>query len=618
MLVFSKFSTVEHNLLEKIVSKTISVERDLEAEFYKLYNETRLMLIAELEYLHPEFSREKSVHYAQLILNRYIFICFAEDLGLLPEDISVETIETTVNDHRLRGSEIWHDLNGLFFDVDKGNEDRENDEDKKIYGYNGGLFLEDIEFLKIRDIVEDQSIFNDADQKWNFKEQSLLVEDKLSQYSDKINPIYKNLMTISSFNFKSQLDVNILGHIFENSIGDIEELKADLKGRRKKDGIFYTPKDITDYICRNTIIPYLSKSGKATTVEKLVREYWGSEIKQLDEKVRNIKIVDPACGSGAFLNKASDVLLEIHEKIHEEKYKDDPTLIPYFDDIKERRSILLNNIYGVDLNEESVEITKLALFLKICKEGLKLPNLDNNIKCGNSLIDDPEYTDKPFKWEEKFPEIFNEGSFDIIVGNPPYGIFIDERERNYYSTHFPLTKYKTNLYILFIERMLQIFNNSIVHFIIPKSLLFNSYHGMIRKELLLKTEIDEIFTITEKVFDDAEVGSSLLLKFTLKDNPNPKNIIKLKTTEKVQDITTQSELKENNIPQEYFLSVPNYEISFVSDSSQGILTKLLKFKTIKDFYILKNGLNPGNIKHILISNTKETDFFKPIWRICEL
>ena len=83
------------------------------------------------------------------------------------------------------------------------------------------------------------------------------------------------MLTISTFDFSTELDVNILGHIFENSIGDIEELKEGTKGRRKKEGIFYTPDYITDYICRNTIIPYLSKSGKANTINELIGEYWG-------------------------------------------------------------------------------------------------------------------------------------------------------------------------------------------------------------------------------------------------------------------------------------------------------------------------------------------------------
>ena len=138
------------------------------------------------------------------------------------------------------------------------------------------------------------------------------------------------MLTISSFDFSTELDVNILGHIFENSIGDIEELKEDKKGRRKKEGIFYTPNYITDYICRNTIIPYLSKSGHANTIPDLLEEYWGSAINELDMKVKKIKIVDPACGSGAFLNKATDILLEIHIAIHEQLYKDNKYLRPSF------------------------------------------------------------------------------------------------------------------------------------------------------------------------------------------------------------------------------------------------------------------------------------------------
>src|SRR5664279_5369262 len=172
------------------------------------------------------------------------------------------------------------------------------------------------------------------------------------------------MLTISTFDFSTELDVNILGHIFENSIGDIEELKESGKGRRKKEGIFYTPEYITDYICKNTIIPYLSKSGNVNTIKDLLSEYRGSEVEELEGKVRKVRIVDPACGSGAFLNKAGDILVEIHQAIRKHKYKDDKSLIPYFDTIEERRKILLDNIYGVDLNEESVEITKLSLFLK--------------------------------------------------------------------------------------------------------------------------------------------------------------------------------------------------------------------------------------------------------------
>jgi len=420
MATFSYKSHIQSGYIQKIHKETLIVDRKLASEFYKLYNETRLMLIKELE-TNSGCERLDAIHYVQLILNRYMFICFAEDTGLLPSQVSIDTIATPIQKGNIRHGSIWQRLNELFLDINEGNEF------KKISGYNGGLFQEDLDSLKIRDIVYDQSIFQDTYQDWEFEVYEKDIGHLLGTVGNKINPIYRNMLTISSFDFSSELNVNILGHIFENSIGDIEELKEDKKGRRKKEGIFYTPDHITDYICRNTIIPYLSKSGKADNVTDLIGEYsWSNSIEELDEKLKSIKIVDPACGSGAFLNKATDILLEIHEAIFDikkgyitttdmrvgkgkrrrtESIQHTDLGVYVFDHIEKRREILLNNIYGVDLNEESVEITKLSLFLKVCRKNLKLPNLDKKIKCGNSLIDDLKYTDKPFNWEKTFPEI---------------------------------------------------------------------------------------------------------------------------------------------------------------------------------------------------------------------
>jgi len=132
----------------------------------------------------------------------------------------------------------------------------------------------------------------------------------------------------------------------------------------------------------------------------------------------SLKIVDPACGSGAFLNQALNFLIEEHKNIDDIIAELTNTALRLFDTDK---AILENNLYGVDINEESVEIAKLSLWLRTAQKGRKLSSLNDNIKCGNSLIDDPEIAgEKAFDWNVEFEEIMQNGGFDVVIGNPPY------------------------------------------------------------------------------------------------------------------------------------------------------------------------------------------------------
>ena len=184
---------------------------------------------------------------------------------------------------------------------------------------------------------------------------------------------------MESFDFNTEINVNILGHIFEQSISDLEDLKGEKIPRRKKEGVYYTPEYITDYICRNTIIHYLSKSN-ATTVSELIQEY-AEDINELENRFKKLKVLDPACGSGAFLNKAIDVLLEIHKEIIQAKERTGSYStrgqysLTKWNEESEIQGIIENNIYGVDINRESVEITKLSLFLKLASNNRKLIGL---------------------------------------------------------------------------------------------------------------------------------------------------------------------------------------------------------------------------------------------------
>lgn len=536
LVVFSKKSHIDSNYIDQVHNETQIVERKLENEFYKLYNETRLMLIKELEE-HNGFNRTIAVHYAQLILNRYMFICFAEDIKLLPPQISISTITEPIKSKNVKRNSIWYSLNDLFLDI------YESNPEKGIFDYNGGQFEEDIGFIQLNDLMEDKNFFEDTLQNWKFEDHSINIKNLVTPYNEKINPIYKNLLTISSFDFSSDLDVNILGHIFENSIGDLEELKSDAKGRRKKEGIFYTPNYITEYICRNTIIPYLSKSGNTTIVEDLIQEYsTDQEIETLESKVMNIKIIDMACGSGAFLNKASDVLLEIHKSIYEfKKLKYTSTiktkggkgkdkvkrtakhskLDSFFDEISTRRTILINNIFGVDLNEESVEITKLALFLKVCQKDKKLPIIENNIKCGNSLIDDPNFTDKPFNWRKEFPQIFKDGGFDIIIGNPPWGAKLDKKSKEYIKNTYKTVEYQINTYVVFMEKFMELTkNNGFFGLIVPSGWLIMHYFQKIRKLLIEKSEFENVLLLKYNAFKEVTTESSIIINKKIKSSRN--------------------------------------------------------------------------------------------------
>ena len=237
--------------------------------------------------------------------------------------------------------------------------------------------------------------------------------------------------------------------------------------------------------------------------------------------MKEIKIIDIACGSGAFLNKAVDILFEIHEALHTSKYAQDETLNQYFDSLDSRRQIISNNIYGVDINEESVEITKLSLFLKLAtstgvKKGFKLPNLDKNIKCGNSLVDDRTIDeDKAFNWNQEFKEVFtNDFCFNIVVGNPPYvnaklhtADKPKEREFLSNSDKYNCLYKKWDLYIPFIEHGLNLLkDDGFFGMIIPYPFIDQEYAKLMRKTIIEKYNIEELIDLsTEKIFKDATV-----------------------------------------------------------------------------------------------------------------
>ena len=204
--------------------------------------------------------------------------------------------------------------------------------------------------------------------------------------------------------------------------------------KRKEEGIYYTPSYIVGYIVKNALGPVLDK---CKTIED----------------IKKIKVLDPACGSGSFLIKAFEV---IFEKYKEFGFKGQEDIL--------KIQILKENIYGVDLDQQAVEITRLNLLINALTKREKLPLLDN-IKNGNSLVSGTDeelekyfgkdFKDrKPFNWQEQFPEVFKQGGFDVIIGNPPYVMVenLPADERSYLMEKYETAIKRFDIYITFIEK----------------------------------------------------------------------------------------------------------------------------------------------------------------------
>ena len=229
------------------------------------------------------------------------------------------------------------------------------------------------------------------------------------------------------------------------------------------------------------------------------------QLHQYRDWLLQITILDPACGSGAFLNAALQFLMAEHRLIDEMEAKVAGSSL-VFQDVE--NSILENNLFGVDINEESVEIAQLALWLRTAKPHRKLNTLSENIKCGNSLISDPEIAgEKAFNWQEQFPKVFEKGGFDVVIGNPPY---VRVQQLDYETIDFLKSIYKTalkriDMSLCFIEKSKELIkSNGIVSFITSNQFLTTEYGQAMRKFLLEDYFLTKCVDFGDlKIFEDA-------------------------------------------------------------------------------------------------------------------
>ncbi len=529
---------------EKILAEIRIEEERISKDFYKEYKLLRQQLIKNIVKNKGSVKTADFptiVEKAQKIIDRIVFICFCEDLGLLPENKINEVVRYAGNSPL--PPPIWSTMKDFFAAIDHGSIKLDIPN-----GYNGELFKED-------------SVLN-----------ALKIDDE----------ICRKFTEFGKFDFAEDLSVNILGHIFEQSISDIEEIKSigniddaqKKPSKRKKDGIFYTPDYIVDYIVKNTLGAYLESvehdilsNRKLKLKENIQEENYNKRAieayTEYQERLQTVRILDLACGSGAFLVKVFDYLLSEYKRVGAMIAEMSGVETHLYAEEGVIKDVLQNNIYGVDLNPESVEITKLSLWLKTAKKGEKLVTLKDNIKCGNSLVDDESVAgDSAFNWQKEFEGVMSKGGFDVVVGNPPY--FNVET----LGANSPYTKYlqeahpevwmdKSDILFYFFAKAIQLTKEKgKIGFIVSNAFLFSDKARKLRNYVLDKSQVTKIVNFEQyMVFEDASITSAIVHLSKAKTSYKSKALVFKEKQMERDDV-----IRQVNDPQNYF------DVTFKKDS----------------------------------------------------
>jgi tRNA1(Val) A37 N6-methylase TrmN6 len=571
------YSNFAKGLPKKIKDASLTEEENVTKKLYKDYSDFKNAVFESIKKHNPEYDKLLLFKKTQKLLDRFLFIFFAEDRLLLPPNSIREIIKQWM-DLRDKYDEyvpLYERFKKYFGYMNEGYKGKNHE----IFAYNGGLF------------VEDEVLDN------------LKIDDEL---------LYKHTMQLSNYDFDSEVDVNILGHIFEHSLNEIEEITAELEGqkvdtsktRRKKDGVFYTPKYITKYIVENTVGKLCLEQKSNLKIEdedyrpnrqkKTKKELLG-KLDKYREWLLELTICDPACGSGAFLNQALEFLIEEHTYVDELQAKllDQPLVIP---DIENQ--ILENNLFGVDINEESVEIAKLSLWLRTAQKGRKLTSLNNHIKCGNSLIDDPEVAgEKAFKWEKEFPAVFANGGFDVVIGNPPYVRVenISLTQKDYFQQCYSSFKGRADLYVYFYEISIELVKKAgYISFITPNK-WFKTKYGENLRDLMKELQILEITDFFElKIFEDASTEPQIIVFKNLKGGKTFKYIRVTHTNNFITNEVVRTQINKSNLESIAWVFIPqNIQLILNKISSTG--TNLKTYTNNGIGYGIKTGYNEAFI-----------------------
>jgi len=515
-------------------TKTKRGSTEVDTVFLKEIERWRDMLARNIALRNPSLTQRELNFAVQLTVDRIIFLRICEDRGIEPYG--------KLNELQ-RKEQVYKCLFQFFKQAD----DR----------YNSGLFYFQLE----------KGHYSDPD----YLTPGLTIDDNV------LKDILKSLYSPSPYEF-SVIPADILGQIYEQFLGKVIRLtpahRAVVEEKlevKKAGGVYYTPTYIVDYIIKNTI-------------EKLLED-------KTPEQVPKLRILDPACGSGSFLMSAYQCLLDWHHNqyvnsadSHKWSRGKQPRIYQvqggeYRLTTSERKRILLNNIYGVDIDPQAVEVTKLSLLLKVLEldyrqlslleEQRALPDLGNNIKCGNSLISTDFYDDQQmsfldyeerykinvFDWKAEFPEIMQGDGFDVVIGNPPWGGDID-KITSYIEIKYPQSTqgYKDS-FKLFIEKGIRLVRpEGLLSFIVPSAFMFQPRYLDIRR-LLMQLTIQKLWNVGDKVFGP-RVTAPACIFIVSKKAPPPNAVVQVLDTSYTHDNLERMQSSQSptyrRLPQELY------------------------------------------------------------------
>ena len=560
-----------------------SIIQPMDEEFLSELDEQRVVLAKAFKNRNAELDGETLTEITQRTLDRLVFLRFLEDKLVEPDSV--------IDNLGKKSGSAWRDFIG---EMPRLNQT-----------YNGTLFKKH-SLLDNPNFAPDERAFEQT-------------RDWLSHFN-------------SPYDFNS-IPIHILGSIYERFLGktivatDKRATVEDKPEVRKAGGVYYTPEYIVRYIVENTI-------GKLIEKKK-------------PEEIAEMRFADIACGSGSFLLGVFDYLISYHvewfseNKTRREKAIKDGLCRETIEgtlqlSIQYKREILTNNIYGVDLDAQAVEVAQLSLYLKLLEEettatkqqflsGFReqlLPSLKDNIIHGNSLIDydvmDGMLFDtrelkqlNPMNFQSTFLEVFDKGGFDAIVGNPPYvsiqSGFISDDVYKHLKIKYSTMERISDLFGLFTEQAVGLLkDNGYWGFIIPSVAMLNLSFIKLRKLLLESTSVKNIAHLGDGVFVGAVVPTCVIVS---NKQINPKNQINVIQTDRNPYLENA---RVKTVEQNFYLELENYVFNVDLTPEKHLLSQKLLKKSfpLDNFLNVKEGIKTGNDKIFLSEEPFEQNSLK--------